>query len=172
MNPGVVVRRATIADVSIVARHRAEMFTDMGTLPAELYQPLVEESIQFLQLNIPKGEYLGWLAAPAGEPGTIVGGAGVQLRRAMPRALRYAGEHTLSRGREGIVINVFTEKPWRKRGVAALLMEELLAWATSGDLDTLVLHAAPDGRHLYERLGFKQTNEMRYQGWLGNRPGR
>jgi GNAT superfamily N-acetyltransferase len=172
VNPAFVVRHATIADVATIARHRAEMFNDMGSLPPDLYQPVVEESTRFLEEKIPSGEYLGWLAAPASDPGTIVGGAGVQLRRAMPRALRYSGEHALSRGREAIVINVYTEKPWRKRGVAALLMEHVLAWAKASDLDILVLHASPEGRHLYERLGFQQTNEMRYQGWLGGRPGR
>ena len=167
MNPPVLIRQATVADVAVIARHRAEMFVDMRTLPADLYQPLVEESIRFLQERMPKGEYLGWLAAPATEPGNIVAGAGVQLRPAMPRALRYSGEHALSRGHEGIVVNVFTEKQWRKRGIARMLMESVLEWARGSDLDILVLHASPDGRPLYERLGFQQTNEMRYHGWLG-----
>jgi GNAT superfamily N-acetyltransferase len=148
------------------------MFVDMGKFPPGLYQPLVEESTRFLERTIPTGEYVGWLAAPAGEQGTIIGGAGVQVRRSMPRALQYSDEHALSRGKEAIVINVFTERAWRKRGIAALLMDAVLDWAKSGDLDILVLHASPEGRHLYERLGFQQTNEMRYQGWLGSRPGR
>ena len=58
--------------------------------------------------------------------------------------------------------------PWREltiREQVALELEHLRAKAS--DLDTLVLHASPDGRPLYERLGFQQTNEMRYHGWLG-----
>jgi hypothetical protein len=38
----------------------------------------------------------------------------------------------------------------------------VLDWARRESLDTLVLHASDDGRALYEKLGFVQTNEMRY----------
>jgi GNAT superfamily N-acetyltransferase len=67
-------------------------------------------------------------------------------------------------GRHGIVVNVFTESAWRRRGVAELLMREVLAWAREQRLDRLVLHASADGRRLYERLGFVATNEMRFAG--------
>ena len=42
-----------------------------------------------------------------------------------------------------------------------LLMDEVLAWTRSNDIETLVLHASEDGRQLYEGLGFQLTNEMR-----------
>lgn len=160
------IRRTTVADASAIARHRAEMFSDMGQLPPALYDPLVQETIARLKIMIPEGEYVGWLAAPAEDPATIVAGAGVQLRHALPHALAAASHEVLARGRQGIVLNVFTEKAWRKKGAARRLMEEMLAWAKTAGLDTLVLHAAPDGRHLYESLGFVQTNEMRFTGRL------
>lgn len=138
----------------------------MGQLPPALYDPLVKETIARLTTMIPAGEYVGWLAAPRDEPATIVAGAGVQLRQTLPHALAAAGHETLARGRQGIVLNVFTKKAWRKKGAARQLMEAVLAWAKESRLDTLVLHAAPDGRHLYESLGFEQTNEMRFIGVL------
>jgi len=36
------IRRATAADAGVLARHRAEMFRDMGELPDGLYDTLVE----------------------------------------------------------------------------------------------------------------------------------
>ena len=159
------VRRASVADVRHVARHRAEMFGDMGRLPRELYQPLVEQTVRFLETAMPREEYVGWLAAPADAPETIIGGAGVQLRRTLPHPT-HEGEKRLVSGRQGIVLNVYTEREWRKRGVARRLMEEVIEWARGSGLETLVLHAAPDGRPLYEHLGFVQTNEMRYAGEL------
>src|SRR5581483_6798198 len=148
------------------ARHRAQMFTDMGSLPADLFQPLVEETVVYLEQAVPRGEYVGWLASPLESPAEIIGGAGVQLRRTLPHAVTVGGRTRLVRGRQGIVLNVFTEKPWRRRGVAELLMKTVLEWARAEQLDTLVLHAAPEGRHLYEKLGFRQTNEMRFSGDL------
>ncbi len=64
-------------------------------------------------------------------------------------------------GRQGIVLNVFTEPEWRRRGLARLLIEEIIAWARQQRLDTLALHAtSDDGLHLYEELGFVRTSEM------------
>ena len=42
-------------------------------------------------------------------------------------------------------------------------MEHIIAWARAERLDRLVLHASDEGRALYERLGFIQTNEMRFK---------
>jgi hypothetical protein len=50
-------------------------------------------------------------------------------------------------------------------------MQTLIGWAGDAGLHTLVLHASDAGRPLYERLGFKATNEMRYSGTLGAGPG-
>jgi GNAT superfamily N-acetyltransferase len=142
------------------------MFSDMGRLPKELYQQLIEQTVRFLETAIPRDEYLGWLAAPADAPGKIIAGAGVQLRRTLPHPT-HEGERRLVSGRQGIVLNVYTEREWRKQGLARRLMEEVLKWARSSGLETLVLHASGEGRPLYERLGFVQTNEMRFGGDLG-----
>jgi GNAT superfamily N-acetyltransferase len=73
---------------------------------------------------------------------------------------------TVTSGRAAVVVNVYTEPAERRRGLARLLMERVLEWAREVELEDLVLHAAPDGRHLYESLGFAMTNEMRHQGAL------
>jgi GNAT superfamily N-acetyltransferase len=159
------VRRATVADASIIARHRAEMFSDMGQLSKELHQPLVEQTTAYLMTAIPTGEYLGWLATPPGQPESVVAGAGVQLRRVLPHPDHHRRDR-LASGRQAIVLNVYTDRAWRKRGLAQLLMEEVLRWARESGLETLVLHASPEGRRLYERLGFLSTNEMRFSGDL------
>jgi GNAT superfamily N-acetyltransferase len=67
----------------------------------------------------------------------------------------------VGQGRHALVVNVFTEPAWRRRGIAELLMRRLLAWAREERLDRVVLHASAEGRPLYERLGFVPTNEMR-----------
>jgi len=65
---------------------------------------------------------------------------------------------------QGVVLNVYTEPTWRRRGLAALLMQHVLEWAEANKVKTLVLHASGDARPLYEKLGFVPTNEMRYTG--------
>jgi len=157
-----VVRRATPADIPALARHRCEMFRDMGKLPDELHEPLKAHAARYLEAAMPRGDYVAWVAADARDDSRVIGGAGVQLRPIMPRPVPVAGRLQLVNGPEGIVLNVYTEPDWRRLGVAESLMRALLAWARANGVRPLVLHASDDGRALYERLGFVQTNEMRW----------
>jgi Acetyltransferase (GNAT) domain len=52
----------------------------------------------------------------------------------------------------------------RRRGIAGLLIKEIVAWSKSERLDRLILHASDQGRPIYERLGFIASNEMRLSG--------
>lgn len=156
------VRWASIADADVIARHRAEMFSDIGQLPQPLYTDLVQRAVTYLRDAIPRGEYIGWLASSDDRPEVVIAGAGVQLRRILPHPMTRVGESRVAHGNQAIVLNVFVEKAWRRRGLAALLMRHVLEWASTADIDTLVLHASDDGQALYEKLGFVQTNEMRY----------
>lgn len=161
-----MLRRATVADAPIIARHRAEMFTDMGRLLPPLYDAVVAATSGYLEQTLPTEEYVGWLAAPSAMPDRVIAGAGVLQRRVPPHPADVAGTVLLAEGRQGVVLNVFTERPWQRHGLARLLMERVLAWAAETGLETLVLHASPDGRRLYESMGFVATNEMRYAGPL------
>jgi len=61
-------------------------------------------------------------------------------------------------------VNVFTEPQWRRRGIAGLLLKEIITWSKNEQIDRLVLHASDEGRSIYERLGFTESNEMRFVG--------
>jgi GNAT superfamily N-acetyltransferase len=156
------VRVATAADAAILARQRADMFRDMGRLDAATYGPLVSASAEYFARAIPTGEYVGWVATADAATDTPIAGVGVQVRTMLPRPNEVGTALTV--GSEGIVLNVYTELAWRRRGVAELLMRELLAWSRVRGLARLVLHASTEGRPLYEKLGFVATNEMRLKG--------
>jgi GNAT superfamily N-acetyltransferase len=159
------IRRATTADAGALARHRAEMFRDMGELPDDLYDTLIDAAGAYFTQAIADGRYVGWVAELRDRSGATVGGAGLQLRELLPRPDVTRGR--LVRGPQGLILNVFTERAWRRRGVADALMRELLRWCRGNGIESVVLHASGDGRPLYERLGFRQTNEMRYDGAPG-----
>jgi RimJ/RimL family protein N-acetyltransferase len=163
--PGTVefaIRRAATADAPVVARHRARMFQDMGEIPAAMLDDFVAASREWTERALADGEYLGWFAIPKSQPDTIVAGAGVQLRQVPPHPCRPAKEGVFAKGRHAIVLNVFTEPEWRNRGVAMLLMNEIVRWARDEKIDELVLHASAQARRLYEKMGFVATNEMRF----------
>ena len=163
---GFLIRPATLADVPTLARHRAEMFRDIHGMPEDQFDAMADASRRFFESAIPSGEYLAWLAEPASSAGEIVAGAGLQLRRALPTIRHRADTTEVATGPQGIIVNVFTERAWRRRGLAKLLMEQVIACARAAGVSHLVLHASAEGRPLYETLGFKPTNEMRYGGEL------
>jgi GNAT superfamily N-acetyltransferase len=166
------VRPATTADAPVIASHRARMFRDMGQVTPEVYDALLGVTEARVREALERGEYVAWLAL-APDDDIVIGGAGAQRRLAFPHPVRLEdGGLGIGEGRHAIVLNVYTEPAWRRRGVAEALVRQVIRWARDERLDRLVLHASDEGRPLYERLGFAATNEMRYQGSLtgGRRP--
>lgn len=164
MSDGLVIRTATVADAPVLAEHRAAIFRDMGTLHPDAHAPLVAATTAYFHDAIPSGEYVAFVAVPADAPDRIVAGAGVQFRRRIPRVA--AGVSRLASDWEGLVVNVYTDPTWRRRGVARRLMQRVIDAARERGVGGLVLHASAEGRPLYEGLGFVPTNEMRYTGDL------
>ena len=164
MAKGFEIRLATITDAALIGWQRARMFRDMGLVPNELFDSYRLLCETRLDEQLSSGEYIGWLAYPNESPNQFVAGAGVQLRRVLPHPVgEPGGQITIADGRHAILLNVFTEPEWRRRGLATLLIKRIIAWARSERLDRLVLHASDEGRPVYEQLGFIQTNEMRFR---------
>jgi len=155
------IRLAGPGDIPIIARHRACMFADMGTLPPDQVPILIEGTIRYLERALPAGEYVGWLAVDRDDPAAVAGGAGLQRRSVLPFPVVHERGHAVGDGREAIVINVYTEPAFRRLGLARRLMTALIAWSREAGIERLALHASPYGRTLYEGLGFVVTNEMR-----------
>jgi len=146
------IRRATVEDAAVIARHRVGMFRDMRVM-VEVEAPLLETAAHaYLLATLSTGEYLGWLVE---HDSGVVAGGGVILRALLPRPGHADG------GEEAYVLNVYTEPPHRRRGLARRLMNEILDWCHARGALRITLHASDEGRPLYEDLGFVQTNEMR-----------
>jgi len=137
------------------------MFQDMGQVPAHLFDRFVANCEQRLRAMFETNEYVGWLAHATGEPRHVVGGAGLQRRPLLPRPNEDGSD--VLQGLEGLIMNVYIEPTWRRRGIAEAMMREILAWAPAHGIVRVSLHASDAGRPLYERMGFLATNEMRFR---------
>jgi len=146
------IRRATVADASIITAHRRAMFEDMrvGT-PADL-DAMDAQFGPWVTKALASEVYLGWFVTT--EQRAIIAGAGMSIEDfpATPR------DQT---GRRAYVMNVYTDPPYRHRGLARRLMQTLLDWCRANGIQTAALQASDKGRRLYESLGFESTNEMR-----------
>lgn len=98
------------------------------------------------------GTYRHWLAL--GRSGCVAGGGGVLLCPWPANPKEPCTERA-------VILNVYTEPEFRRRGVARLIMQAILGWVKGRGLRSVNLHASDEGRPLYEKLGFMATNEMR-----------
>lgn len=166
------IREAGPNDLETILHHRCSMFRDMSEGTADELDRMVEVARPWMENALSNGSYRHWLAIDGGNgdgPGSVAGGGAVLL---CPWP---ANPHDPCTER-AIILNVYTEPDFRRQGVARLVMQAILNWIKARGLRSVNLHASPEGRHLYETLGFEPTNEMRL--WLdrsnpaGNQPGR
>jgi len=148
----ITIREAGAGDSAIILHHRRSMFRDMGEGAVEELDRMVEIAGPWLARALADGSYRHWLALDAS--GRIVGGGGVLLS---PWPASPKDPCT----RRVVILNVFTEAAFRKRGIARQIMLTILAWVKEQGLRSVNLHASEEGRPLYEKLGFEATNEMR-----------
>jgi GNAT superfamily N-acetyltransferase len=146
------LRLATPDDAEVLARHRAAMFRDMGDADEQSASVIENASVEHLKALIEAREYFGFLVE---ESGVVIAGGGVWIRPVLPRPGMLTG------ALEGYVLNVYTERDQRRRGLARFVMREILDWCRQRHLSRVVLHASKEGLPLYEDLGFEPSNEYR-----------
>jgi len=149
---GFTIRRATTSDLEVLVQHRRAMFHDMGYSDDSALDSMAAKFRVWLLERMNSGDYLAWLATAP--DASVAAGAGLWLMDWPPHMVGKSA-------RRGNILNVYTEENFRRRGLARELMKEVLHWCRDNSVDTVILHASPAGRDLYDELGFKPTNEMR-----------
>jgi GNAT superfamily N-acetyltransferase len=148
----ITLREAGSDDLETILHHRRLMFRDMGEGSAEELDRMVEVARPWLARALAEGSYRHWLAIDSS--GVVAGGGGVLLSP-WP-----ANPHDPCTER-AVILNVYSEAEFRRRGIAQRVMQTILEWIRAYGLQSVNLHASEEGRALYEKLGFVQTNEMR-----------
>ncbi len=146
------IREATLEDIPTLIAHRHHMYQDMGYENAAQLEALETQFAQWLKDRLEDGRYHNWFAlAPNGD---IAAGAGLWVVDWPPQMMDFSPFR-------GYVMNVYTEPAYRKRGLARHLIQTIATWCVQHNIHTVSLHASPDGRPVYEALGFGATNELR-----------
>src|SRR5580704_7667181 len=146
------IRAATIGDSEIIAAHRLAMFFEMGYREQAVLDAMIVAFRPWLRRKMDEGEYLAWFAVRA--DGAVAAGLGLWLMDWPP--------HMIGPGsRRGNILNVYTNPDSRRQGLARRLMQVALEWCRVNRIRAVILHSSNEGRPLYEKLGFRSTNEMR-----------
>jgi len=144
------IREATASDVEILVHHRLGMFRDMGVPEAEV-AAMEEPARAYFGRAVPDRKYVAFLAESGG---LVIAGGGIIL-------IDWPAGRGDARDSKAMILNMYTEPEFRRRGVARILMEKMIAWCREQGYHTVSLHASDKGRPLYESLGFRPTNELR-----------
>jgi GNAT superfamily N-acetyltransferase len=142
---------ATPADIETILSHRREMFREMGGEYERKLADFEGAAREYLERALLDGSYHGLFFEIGGE---IVAGGGIVIAA-------WPGSPLNFDARRAWILNVYVEPEFRRQGLGRTIMEALVAWCRENGFRSVALHASEQGRLLYEKLGFQNTNEMR-----------
>jgi ribosomal protein S18 acetylase RimI-like enzyme len=144
-------RRATTEDAGLITLHRKAMFADMRDAPETVLEEMGQNFEPWVRRMIANDKYAGWITS---DDERAVGSAGLLILDWAPHFLDPRCDQ------RGYILNVFVEPEYRGRGIAKALTVECMAEAKRRGIGVVALHASKKGQPVYEKLGFKTSNEM------------
>lgn len=123
----------------------------MGGRYAESLEQFEPASRSYFEKSLADGTYYGVLLELSGE---VVAAGGILIAD-------WPGSPLNFEPRRAWILNMYVEPQARRRGFARLIMQTLIEWCRQNGFKSVALHASEYGESLYEKLGFRGTNEMR-----------
>ncbi len=127
------------------------MFADMREAADDVLDEMARNFEPWVRQMIAADKYAGWITHD-GE--RAAGSAGLLILDWAPHFLDPQSAH------RAYILNVFVEPEYRNRGIAKALTLECMAEAKRRGIGVIALHASNKGQPVYEKLGFKTSNEM------------
>ena len=135
----------------MITRHRKAMFADMRDAAETVLEEMAQNFEPWVRRVIDEDKYAGWITR---DDERAIGSAGLLILDWAPHFLDPRC------GQRGYILNVFVEPEYRGRGIAKALTLECMAEAKRRGIGVVALHASKKGQPVYEKLGFKTSNEM------------
>ena len=146
------IRTGGIRDIGHIVHQRRAMFAEMGGIEEHVLDRMQDATERYLREALIRNDYRAWLAETA--DADVVGGGGIAI-------VPWPGSPDFPATRRGWILGVYTEPAYRRRGIARRIMDTIVDWCRAEGFAHVSLHASDDGRVLYEKMGFRSTNEMR-----------
>jgi len=143
------IRQSSLAEDLILAQNYYLMWQDYD-MQEQLEKDWQARTIAFIQEARAKHELVGFLAVQNGE---IVGSAVAQVFQGLYPQVFHTRKY-------GYIWGVFVTTEVRKQGIATQLTRACNDYLKEIGCTKVVLHAAPMGKRIYEKLGFTPSNEM------------
>lgn len=146
------ISHATVDDTGLLVKHRLSMFNDMYPELRKEIEASKEQTCEWIKQMLSENKLVGFIVRT--ETGQAAGSGCLWIKKEQPNPTR-------SRLEAPYLMSMYTEKVFRRKGVARLIVKTAIAWCKEHGYDRITLHATEMGKPLYEAFGFKPTNEMR-----------
>lgn len=148
------IRTATPDEDSLIAEHFYRMWLDTGYDTDSLDSDWEEITLNYIDNARQNLQYRAFIAEIEGK---VVGSAGCQLFDGLyPHIIK--AESRLY----GYIWGVYVEKAYRDRGIGKQLTIRAIDYLKSLNCTRAVLHASPQGKPVYDRVGFMSSNQMHF----------
>ena|SRR6266536_964794 len=142
------IRMATPDDASALAELRWE-FRSAKTPPTETRDAFVPRCAVWMREELARGNWRAWVAdGPAG----IIGQLWLHTMSKIPNPSTELERHAY-------ISNVYVT-PGARGGVGSRLLQTAMEWASSHDVDRIVLWPTERSRTMYQRFGFTVSGNV------------
>ncbi len=145
----IAYRRGELEDIEHLAKIRVDFLHEVIKIEQHDQKEILEQELyDYFYEAMSNKRIIFWLAE---QDNQIVATSSLVIWDA-PFGYRGLGK----KGRRGYILNMFTAKSYRRKGIAHKLLEKLIVEARKLELEYLHLNATQDGQNVYERLGFRE----------------
>jgi GNAT superfamily N-acetyltransferase len=142
-------RKATIDDINELVGLRVEFLNEIRSDKIEASEQELKDLLyNYFTDTIPKNEFIAWLALDRGK---IIATSGLCFYTMPP------SNKNLS-GKIAYIMNMYTTHSYRKQGIASNLFNKTVEEAEALGYKNISLHATEEGRPLYLKFGFKESD--------------
>lgn len=141
------VREVGLGEVELLTKYRIAYLTEMQGERSEKYQQeLTNELTQYFTEALAEQRFFAFLAEQDG----LALSFGAMVIKKIP------GDFNQSMYLEGDILNMYTVPSARRKGISALIVQELLNEAHNRGISKIALHTSQDGEKLYRKFGFSE----------------
>jgi GNAT superfamily N-acetyltransferase len=146
--------RATLEDLSILIDMRVEFLSEFwGQQDSAIVLALRVGLKKYFHEALSNNTYISWYVK-SGDAIAGIGGMAIIIK---------PGSFRVPDGKCGYIMSMYTRPEFRKKGIAAAILEKLVLSGKEEGIKFFELHATKDGEPVYEKGGFSLHTEPTYR---------
>lgn len=147
-----IIREANASENQIIAQHFYQLWLDNNIAPDFISENWLEITIEFITKAKSDLSFQSFVAIVDNQ---VIASTSCQLFTGL-----YPMLFKPDFRRYGYIWNVHVESNYRRQGIATQLTQKAINYLDSLNCTHAILHASPQGKSVYENLGFIPKNEM------------